>query len=389
MRYLWIFPLCLLLSACQLKNNKNVSTSFADFSEINITEITDPARSYASRTAASLDNDLLVSQLMICGIEGKGSLPSHMKSLLTEYPPGGIMLFKYNLDSENEEILNLVNETVTTVTEKSGIPPFMAVDHEGGTVNRFRRGVAALPAASLYWELFLKEGEQPALSKISADSFRAGFEIKKLGVNMNFAPVAEYLNDNNRDFLKSRSYGPVQSFTAEAAAAFVRGMKQAGVLCVIKHFPGSAGNDPHISASTLNAGKVELGRLVYPFAFLIDNGARAVMVAHTAVPAIDSKIASLSPAVMQNWLRDELGFDGIIISDDFIMAAAGGKSPEESAIVSVAAGTDMFLVWPSDIRRTHRAFIAALKDGRLSRNRLEEAATRVIYEKIKMGLMEE
>jgi len=209
-----------------------------------------------------------------------------------------------------------------------------------------------------------------------------------LGINLNFAPVAEYITDDNRNFLESRSYGHDPSFAGEAAAAFIGGMERAGVLCVIKHFPGSAGPDPHYSPSILNGDKVALNRLVHPFAALIKNGARAVMVAHTAVPKIDSEIASLSAAVMGNWLREELGFGGLIITDDFTMAAAGGMKSEEAAIRSIAAGADMVLVWPSDLKRTHSAFVSALEDGRLSRERLREAAQRVIYEKLRMGLIE-
>jgi len=112
------------------------------------------------------------------------------------------------------------------------------------------------------------------------------------------------------------------------------------------------------------------------------------MAAHTLVPALDSEISSLSPVVMRNWLRGDLGFNGIIVSDDFSMAAAGGTSPEESAIKSIAAGADMVLVWPPDIRRTHRALVSALQDGRLSRERAQEAATRIIYEKLRMGMID-
>jgi beta-N-acetylhexosaminidase len=201
---------------------------------------------------------------------------------------------------------------------------------------------------------------------------------------MNFAPVAEHLVDDNRSFLHSRSYGPDPVFTAYASAAFVRGMEQNGVLCVIKHFPGSAGPDPHYSLSVLDVDRAALDILASPFAALINDGARAIMAAHTLVPVLDSEIASLSSVVMQNWLRDELGFDGIIISDDFIMAAAGGLSPEEAAVRSVAAGADMILVWPAHLRRTHNAFISALENGQLSRERLIDAVERIIYEKLRI-----
>jgi len=115
------------------------------------------------------------------------------------------------------------------------------------------------------------------------------------------------------------------------------------------------------------------------------------MVSHSTVPAWDSEnIASLSPIVMGDWLRQELGFEGIIICDDFSMASAGGTGhlkPETAAVLSLAAGADMVLVWPPDLRRTHRAILAALNDGKLSRERLREAAGRIIFEKIRTGLL--
>ena len=403
-----IFLLCFLVFAsCARRDGVNFTLN--EVNEAKNSELSaniDPFRARAVEIAASLDDRLLAAQILICGIDGKGQLPPHIKELLAEFPAGGVMLFRYNLDTDNDAIRALVGETVSLIRKGCDVPPFIAVDHEGGTVNRFMRGVATLPSASTYWELSLSQGKAQALEKIYADSLRAGQEINALGINLNFAPVAEHLNDNNRVFLESRSYGPDPLFTAEAAGAFVRGMEQAGVLCVIKHFPSSAGDDPHYSASAINADKAALDSLVYPFASLIntDGGARAVMAAHTLVPAVDSEIASLSPAVMEDWLRGELGFDGIIISDDFSMAAAkiaaariaaargtdaGKQSPAEAAVRSIAAGADMVLVWPSDLRRTHGAFISALSGGQLSRERAREAASRVIYEKLRMELIRE
>jgi beta-N-acetylhexosaminidase len=365
-------------------------------------------RDAASRIAATMDDNQLAAQVIITGIDGKGHLTQGMKTLLMECPAGGIMLFRYNLDTDNEAIKELIAEAVTLIALGNtlqidqnvfSIPPFVAVDHEGGSVNRFRTGVADLPTASFYLQMAQDNGEEAAIIQINTDSFNAGRSIKRLGVNMNLAPITEYFNDNNRDFLSSRSYGSDPVFTTKAASAFVTGMEQAGILCVVKHFPGSAGADPHYYLSVLNGSKSILTELTAPTAALIHNGhTKALMVSHTIVPAWDSKIASLSPAIMGTWLRGELGYKGIIICDDFSMAAAkisnsaesaSSLSPETAAVLSLAAGTDMVLVWPQDLRRTHRAITAALDDGSLPRERLQDAAARVIYEKIKMELINE
>ncbi|MDR0302816.1 MAG: glycoside hydrolase family 3 protein [Treponema sp.] len=378
-----MLPDCVRRNTVNRENNAiNVVENEVSFEKI------DPIWLRAAEIAASLDDRLLAAQILISGIDGKGSLPAHMMTLLKESPPGGIMLFRYNLDADNDSIRSLVMQTAELIAGEAEIPPFVAVDHEGGSVNRFRRGTADLPDASFYRELSIAEGEPAALTILEIDSIRAGRELNDLGINLNLAPVAEYMNDNNSVFLKSRSYGTDPLFTADAAAAFIRGMELAGVLCVIKHFPGSAGTDPHYSASVIGGDRDALDELVFPFTALVEKGcAKAVMVAHSAVPALDSKIASLSQIVMQDWLRGDIGFQGIIIADDFSMAAAGGQNPEDAAILSVAAGANMIIVWQSDLKRTHSAFVSALADGRLSRERAREAAQRIIYEKILLGLM--
>jgi beta-N-acetylhexosaminidase len=289
----------------------------------------------------------------------------------------------------------MINECVTLIESDTDVPPFVATDHEGGKVNRFRPGVADLPPAFSYWETAgpPMPGGDTALMQIAADSYFAGKAINGFGVNLNFAPVAEYLNENNAGFLNDRSYGPDPVFVTNASGAFIAGMETAGVLCAVKHFPGSAGADPHLFLSVLNEGRAGLAKLTAPFESLIRDGrARAVMVSHSVVPVLDGEnTASLSPAVMGGWLRRELGFAGIIICDDFSMGAVslGGQlRPETAAVRSLAAGTDMVLVWPSDLRRTHREIQAALGDGRLSCERLREAAGRIILEKIKLGMIQ-
>jgi beta-N-acetylhexosaminidase len=378
MRFLSGVLLVFLLSSCVGRVSTPASDKKAEI---------DPIRVRAKEIAASMDNRLLTAQILISGIDGAEILPDNMRELFTAIPAGGIMLFKYNLNTDNDAIKARNAQIKSLIMNESNITPFFAVDHEGGTVNRFRRGAADLPAAASYWEIAQGQGIQTALAKIEADSLRAGKEINTLGLNMNFAPVAEYLFDGNREFLASRSYGPDPLFAAQAASAFTHGMEQAGVLCVVKHFPASAGPDPHRSPSVLDIDRAALDNLVSPFTAAIKNGARSIMAAHTRASAVDDKIASLSPVVMGKWLRDDLGFDGIIISDDFTMAAAGNISPEEAAVLSVAAGSDMILVWPAHLPKTYQAFIDALEDGRLSRERLQDAAERVIYEKLRMGLI--
>jgi beta-N-acetylhexosaminidase len=259
-------------------------------------------------------------------------------------------------------------------------------------VSRFKDGVEALPPPLYYWERAELEGRRQALDDIRADAERSGAEIAALGVTMNLAPVAEALTDENRDFLGSRSYGPDPAFTAEAAAAFMLGMKAAGVACVLKHFPGNAGTDPHLATPVFTGGTLELQTAVAPFATLLDPASAllsvvpsAVMVSHIVVPAWDASLnASLSEVAMREKLRGELGFKGIIIADDFSMGAVlGGYDAEETAVAALGAGADMVMAWPRNLSRLHGAILATLEDGSLPRSRLQDAASRVISEKLR------
>jgi beta-N-acetylhexosaminidase len=300
------------------------------------------------------------------------------------------MLFKYNLDSEKDAVRAFLALSAGFVSDASGIAPFIAVDHEGGLVHRCGPGVKKLRAAESFWELAQKEGPEAALELLEREVSQSAMEIRDLGVTMNFAPVAEVLNDDNRDFLETRSYGSDPVFIEAAASAFVRAMDAAGVACVVKHFPGNS-VDPHSAPAFLGADAAALDRMTAPFAGIMRRlRPAAIMVSHVVVPAVDpERNASLSPLVMNGWIRDELGFSGLLITDDFSMAAVSSSdiAPEEAVVEALIAGADMVMTWPDTIVSVHRAILGALEEGRLPRWRLRDAVRRIIAEKIRYGLI--
>jgi len=203
--------LFILLSAGNASVNNDTATEIpqaAPAPQIDTEEI------FARHIVSSMDDRLLAAQVLICGVNGRGTLSDNMKILLSECPAGTLIFFRYNLDTETDEIRSFLAESTLFIVEKSGVPPFLAVDHEGGNVNRFPRTVNRLPAALSYWELSKSTGWSRAIEKIENDAFDSSREISALGFNLNFAPVAEYQNDNNRVFLGSRSYGPDPVFAA-------------------------------------------------------------------------------------------------------------------------------------------------------------------------------
>jgi beta-N-acetylhexosaminidase len=341
---------------------------------------------------ASMSDSELAAQVLITGIDGDEHLTPDMIKLLQEIPAGAVMLFKYNLSGTTETIKNLLDETASYIAESgNNIPPFIAVDHEGGLVHRFSDGVTRLPAARSYWEQTQTENRDAVLTALNTEVHSSAKELASLGINMNLAPIAEIENDDNVLFLDTRYYGPDAEFTAAAASSFADGMIQAGILPVLKHFPGSSSVDPHSGVAVMEQSRDELDAMIMPFTQAIQNGsARAVMISHSIVAAIDpGKNGSLSKIMIQDWLRADLGFNGIVIADDFSMSAVAsrGINTEDAVIEALNAGVNFVMVWPKDLRKTHTAILTALNDGRLSRETLASRVGTILLEKIILGVI--
>ncbi|MDR0706353.1 MAG: glycoside hydrolase family 3 protein [Treponema sp.] len=351
-------------------------------------------RKRAHAIVSAMDDAALAAQVIIAGLDGNMHLSAGMKRLLQNSPPGAIMLFSYNLTADKGTTRSFLKECADAVAEKS-VAPFLAVDHEGGRVHRFSGGVRRLPSAESYWYRTLAVDRARTLEEIERHAFVSGTEIHDVGVTMNFAPVAEILTKENARFLDTRSYGPDPVFVEAACAAFIRGMERSGVACVVKHFPGNADADPHEALPTLAADRATLDYMIKPFAGLIRAGQpavqpAAVMVSHVVARARDAeRPASLSPLIVDGWLRGELGFTGIAAADDFSMGAvaASGIKAETAAITALNAGIDMVMAWPPVLASTHKAILDALKTGGVHRDRLEEAAERIVFQKLRFGLV--
>jgi len=344
----------------------------------------------AVEIAVSMSDSVLAAQVLLAGIDGKTRLTPAMRSILERVPTGGVLLFSYNLDTPKEDVKKLLVETTSLVKTGAGIAPFVAVDHEGGVVHRFGPGVERLPSAFSFWELAQKESREASLARAEILYRRSAQEIRELGITMVLGPVAETLDNENRRFLETRSYGSDYDFTAAAASAFIKSMNASGIASAVKHFPGNGAADPHDKGAAIGAGKAVLDEMVRPFAVLISNlSPPVIMLSHVMVPALDSqKNASLSSKVIKDWLRGELGFRGIVLADDFSMGAvaARGLSPGAAAVEALNAGVDMIIVWPKDVIAVHAAILNALRERRLSRERLVEAVSSIITEKLRYDI---
>jgi beta-N-acetylhexosaminidase len=335
--------------------------------------------------AESFSDDELAGQVIMTAINGRGRLHEASRARLSRVKPGAVILFRQNLETDRDDIRRLIAE-IKESARVDTIPPFIAVDHEGGVVHRFGEGIERLPSPLSYNTISQKEGRAAALRKIEEDARRSGAEIAALGFNLNLAPVAEILNDSNRRFLTTRAYGYNANFVADAATAFIVGMRNAGVLCVIKHFPGNSDLDPHKTLPTLTMDETALRAYAEPFRQVVSGAKPAgLMVSHAVVRAWDAeRNASLSPQVIGEKIRGGLGFSRIVLTDDFAMGAVAPLKAEEAAVRAVAAGADMVIAWQNSVVDMHAALLAALRSGRIPRERLTEAAARVIREKLRL-----
>lgn len=363
----------------------------------------------------ALPDEVLAAQVLLSGVDGKGRPSAAMEALLREIPVGGVMLFRYNIgptasamaqyNATLRELLRRRYE-ISSSREKNNrevaiLFPFIAIDHEGGSVDRLYPLTGFFPAPGRY---AIEQGLFPGRPPLSADAvqrsldavasaaYKAGKDLASLGFTLNLAPLAEPLSAENAPFVGDRSFGSDPVFVAAAAAAFVGGMERAGIASVAKHFPHSSAVDPHEDVATLDAPLSELSRWILPFQRLavMEGGPSAIMVSHSMITTLDAhRPASLSLIVIQRWLKEKLDYQGIAMADDFAMGAIAktGKTPETAVVEALAAGIDMVMVWPPDLRRVHRAILGALRDGQLARPRLEDAVQRILMQKARYGLL--
>jgi beta-N-acetylhexosaminidase len=288
--------------------------------------------------------------------------------------PGAVVLFGRNVGTTSE-----VRELVAALRAIGDVPPLVAIDQEGGTVARIRDGVASLPSA-----MAIGATGDPQLAHDLG--VLLGRDLARLGISVDFAPVADVGSRLGGGAIGTRSYGDDPARVADFAVACARGLTRGGVAPALKHFPGHGATveDSHHTLPRVTDGEALLRRRdLLPFARAIGaHAAPLVMTAHIIVDALDAeRPATLSPHVLGDVLRDELGFDGVIVTDCLEMdAIAKGVGTVRGAVEALVAGADLLLVSHRlDVARdVVAAIVAAVHDGSLPRARLRDAYDRVM-----------
>ena len=297
----------------------------------------------------------------------------YIEKMVRERNIGGIILFGYNMENEAQTKALVGSLQGLSVETEPAIPLLVAVDQEGGEISS-APWVAAQPAAA-------RIGARGDPAEARAAAGRIGDELLRAGVNTDLAPVVD---TGFGAAIGARSYGEDPEVVGRMGAAAVEGFEEAGVVSAAKHFPnhGPATSDSHESLPVIDHDLATVRSYdLPPFRAAIEAGVPMVMVGHLLYPAIDpERPASLSPEAIR-MLRGELGFDGVVITDDLAMAGAtGGEPPADAAVEAVKAGADLLIVssQPQQQADAYDAVVAAVESGEIPRESIRASAERVL-----------
>lgn len=332
-----------------------------------------------------------VGQLLMVHFNGK-EVNEDARRLIQDVHAGAFIYYNWaNGLDDPIQVHNLSSGLQKLAKESSPfLPLFIAVDQEGGRVNRLKSGYTIFPS-----NLAVGQTGNPGCARDAA--FIIGKELRESGINVNLAPVVDINSNPDNPVIGDRSFGSSPQQVAEFAKCALEGYRKANVISCLKHFPGHG--DTHVdSHAELPIVKKTLQELMqvelYPYMQLAKS-ADMIMTAHILLPALDScKCATLSPVVLEGLLRNGLGFEGVIISDSLVMQGVlnNASGIEEAAIQALNAGCDIIILGGKqliggqqglelsvdDIVKIHRAIVEAVKSGRIPEERLNASVARIL-----------
>ncbi len=359
-------------------------------------QITETAPDIVTKSAAQKLSDEMsleqkVGQLFFVRIEwlanentGVKVLSDSAASALRKYGVGGIVLFKENIDTPEQ-----LSSLTKALQEASGIPLLISADEEGGKVLR----VGSNPNFDV--------AEIPSMEEIGAtnDPENAADVGKTLaeyllryGINTDFAPVADLSSQRDGGVIGDRSFGNDPEITSDMLTAEITAMRESGLVTCAKHYPGhgATSDDTHNGYAAVYKTWDELcAHELIPFKAAIKADTDMIMAAHISLPNVtkDDLPASLSFELITGKLREELGYDGVVITDALAMGAVKDNyTSGEAAVLAIKAGCDLLLI-PDDLDEAYNAVLNAVKTGDIKQERLDESVLRILELKEKHGLL--
>jgi beta-N-acetylhexosaminidase len=299
------------------------------------------------------------------------------EGLIRDFNPNGVILFSRNIE-DPVQLTRLCQELQARAMKYHGLPLLLAIDQEGGRVARLKEPFARFPGNTA-----IGVDEHP-LEKAEEFGLITATEMKMVGLNMNLAPVMDVIRGEAEGHLVGRSFGEDASMVALLGKTVIRSLQENGVMAVAKHFPGLGRTsvDPHFHLPRIEADIEEIERVnLPPFRAAIDAGVSAIMSSHAIYPALDAEQpATLSRAVLTDLLRQDMGFEGLIITDDLEMGAvAKNWGVDKGAAAAFEAGADILLICED-----HKSQLASLSlirakllGGEISHKRLNASNERI------------
>jgi len=326
-----------------------------------------------------------VGQLLMVGFSAT-AVDDSVADLVRGRQVGGVCLFKRNIVSAEQ--VGQLNDGLRELLA-DWIPPFIAVDQEGGNVVRISDGAVVLPGN-------MALGATRSASLAYEAGRAQAHALRLLGFNMNLAPVLDVNVNPRNPVIGIRSFGDQPSLVTDFGVAFVRGQQDEGLVTVAKHFPGHGNTDAdsHHSLPVMRETRKELMEQIAPFQEVIHRGLDGLMTAHVAIPALTGSSdlpATLAPQVLDGLLRKQIGFDGLVLTDELEMSAIAQRyGVGHAAVMAVASGADMVLIpWrPEKKLEVYRALLLAAQNGEVPRARLDEAVRRILSAKARRGLFD-
>lgn len=344
----------------------------------------DPVQTQAEALLADMSLHEKVCQLFVVrpevltGLSPVTVAGEATQQALAEYPVGGLIYSVDNLVTQEQ-----TREMIENTQSYSKIPLIISADEEGGNVGRLMYKLGTTFIHSMY--SYKDEGPETAYQ----NALTIGRDMVSCLFNTDYAPVADVWTNPANTVIGDRAYSDDFNEAAELVASAVRGFTDAGVVCCLKHFPGhgDTDTDTHEGAAIVDKSLDELraGELL-PFVSGIEAGADMVMIGHITVTALDEVPATISQAVITGLLREELGWDGVVITDSLDMGAMAGYDNGEVCVRYLEAGGDILLGVP-DLGTAVGAIESAVAEGRLTEQRIDESVMRVLSLKIGHGII--
>ena len=354
---------------------------------------TDPVEEQAAQLVSQMTLEDKIAQMFVItpnaltgyasGVTAAGDTT---KEAYQSRPVGGIVYMADNL-TDPEQTTTMLSNMQEIARERTGLPVFLCVDEEGGSVARIAGNDA-------FGVTDVGNKSDIGASGDVQNAYNAGSTIGSylaaLGFNVDFAPVADVLTNPDNQVIGQRSFGSDAQTVAGMVTSELQGLSAAGVYGMVKHFPGhgSTSGDSHDGAVSTDKTLEELmAEELVPFQSAIDGGVNFVMVGHISAPNVtgDNAPATLSKVLITDVLRGQMGYNGIVITDAMNMEAITGfYNSDKAAVLAVTAGADMILM-PADYNTAYTGILNAVNDGTITEERINESVTRIVKAKLAMG----